>query len=181
MCGPGNNGGDGLVAARHLVQFGYEVGVVYPKRPGRKLFVNLAEQMKMCRIPVMEALPPQPDLDSNYDVLLDAVFGFSFAGKVRAPFDTVLEGLSSSNLPLCSVDIPSGWDVDQGPGELDSPLLPQVLISLTMPKQCSSHFHGRHYLGGRFIPPTIAEKYGFEQPPMKGTNQVVLLHEAKEL
>ena len=177
VCGPGNNGGDGLVAARHLVQFGYDVAVVYPKQPQKELFVNLATQMEMCRIPVMTSLPPQPALDADYDVLLDAIFGFSFAGAVRAPFDEILDGLRSSQRPLCSVDIPSGWDVEEGPAQLEAPLQPQVLISLTMPKRCAAHFNGRHYLGGRFVPPPIAEKYGFEQPPMKGAQQVVLLHE----
>ena len=86
VCGPGNNGGDGLVAARHLWQFGYEPTVVYPKRPQRPLFINLCEQMRMMEIPVLEALPDE--LEKKHDLILDAIFGFSFTGAPRAPFDT---------------------------------------------------------------------------------------------
>jgi len=178
-CGPGNNGGDGLVAARHLLQFGYEVGVVYPKRPSKPLFVNLAEQMKMNGIPLLIELPQQPNLDTDYDLLVDAVFGFTFAGAVRAPFDVLLQQLKESSLPLLSVDIPSGWDVERGPGDTSTALQPETLISLTMPKRCAAHFEGTHYLGGRFVPATISEKYGFEQPAFPGMDQVVLLHGPK--
>ena len=48
---------------------------------------------------------------SSTDVILDAIFGFSFHPPVRAPFDAVLPLLAKSGLPIVSVDIPSGWDV----------------------------------------------------------------------
>ena len=174
VCGPGNNGGDGLVAARHLAQFGYRPAVLYPKRPSRPLFVNLATQMEMMAIPLLDAMPEQ--LDQEYDLVLDAVFGFSFAGAVRPPFDTVLDAMRRSRLPLCSVDIPSGWHVELGPeGAAGEALMPETLISLTAPKLASAHFAGYHYLGGRFVPPPIFEKYGFEQPIFPGAEQVVLI------
>uniref|UniRef100_A0A7S0LIF6 NAD(P)H-hydrate epimerase n=1 Tax=Coccolithus braarudii TaxID=221442 RepID=A0A7S0LIF6_9EUKA len=170
VCGPGNNGGDGLVAARHLWQFGYSPTVVYPKRPQKTLFVNLAAQMDMMGIPLLQELPT---LTGEYDVILDAVFGFSFSGAVRAPFDTILPAISASGLPIVSVDIPSGWDVERGPTDATGALQPDVLVSLTMPKACSSHFAGAHYLGGRFVPRVLAQQFGFEQPTFPGTAQVV--------
>ena len=173
LAGPGNNGGDGLVAARHLLQFGYSPTVVYPKRPSKPLFVNLATQMEMNGIPLLDALPSP----LNADVVLDAIFGFSFKGAVRAPFDAILPALRDSGVPLVSVDVPSGWDVEAGPGDDEGALQPDVLVSLTMPKKCAAHFRGAggHYLGGRFVPPALAKKYGFVQPPFLGTDQVVKL------
>jgi len=44
----------------------------------------------------------------NSDVILDAIFGFSFVPPIRAPFDTALKLISESKLPIVSVDIPSG-------------------------------------------------------------------------
>jgi NAD(P)H-hydrate epimerase len=85
------------------------------------------------------------------NVILDAIFGFSFKPPVRAPFDYALEFISISRLPIVSVDIPSGWDVESGNAE-GVGLNPDVLISLTAPKLGVQHFKGRHFLGGRFVP-----------------------------
>jgi len=91
---------------------------------------------------------------ASHDVILDAIFGFSFKPPVRAPFDEALPLLSSSGLPIVSVDIPSGWDVEKGNAE-GVGLLPDVLISLTAPKKGVSSFTGRHFLGGRFVPKQV--------------------------
>ena len=57
----------------------------------------------------MQQLPSPTDIDANYDVILDAIFGFSFKGGViRAPFDGILDALKQCKSPICSVDVPSG-------------------------------------------------------------------------
>ncbi|KAJ1640873.1 YjeF N-terminal domain-containing protein [Pavlovales sp. CCMP2436] len=78
VCGPGNNGGDGLVAARHLYHFGRAVTVVLPKRNTKvPIFTNLAVQLHALHVPVLDTLPAL----EGFDVIVDAIFGFSFAGE----------------------------------------------------------------------------------------------------
>ena len=62
-----------------------------------------------------------------------------------------------SRIPIASIDVPSGWDVEAGPSPLDPSLVirPELLISLTAPKHCARKFDGKfHALGGRFMPPS---------------------------
>ena len=48
---------------------------------------------------------------NSSDVVLDAIFGFSFKGDPRPPFDTVIESLKNTDKPIVSVDIPSAWEL----------------------------------------------------------------------
>jgi hydroxyethylthiazole kinase-like uncharacterized protein yjeF len=105
VCGPGNNGGDGLVAARHLHHFGYHVSVCYPKVTQKPIFQRLVTQLEGLQIPIAQTLPETLE---SFDVIVDAIFGFSFKGDVRAPFDAILESLKRVPVPIVSVDIPSG-------------------------------------------------------------------------
>ena len=106
-------------------------------------------------------LTPTPDTHSlkdalaSSDVILDAIFGFSFKPPVRAPFDAALPLIANSGLPIVSVDVPSGWNVDEGKAD-DLALEPDVLVSLTAPKEGVRKFRGRHFLGGRFVPKCVA-------------------------
>lgn len=59
--------------------------------------------------------------------------------------------LNKTKIPIVAVDIPSGWDVDKGPTK--EGLRADMLVSLTAPKLCAKGFKGRHFLGGRFVPP----------------------------
>jgi NAD(P)H-hydrate epimerase len=106
------------------------------------------------------------------DHIVDALFGFSFKPPIRDPFPAVIQLLSQTKLPVTSVDIPSSWDVDEGPAP-DNKFHPSNLVSLTAPKPAAKFFHGRHFVGGRFIGKEFANKYQFDIPDYAGIDQVV--------
>ena len=178
VCGPGNNGGDGLVAARHLTLFGFDCTVVYPKQSKKQHFVNLVKQMGDVGVTILEEMPLEAK-EGQYAAIVDAIFGFSFKGEggIREPFNSIITDMiasqgkgDGSGTSIISVDVPSGWDVNGGDG--GTGFMPDVLISLTSPKLSSKKFTGRHFVGGRFLPPAIAEKYGVSMPPYEGVQQV---------
>ncbi|KAH6624002.1 YjeF N-terminal domain-containing protein [Chaetomium sp. MPI-SDFR-AT-0129] len=170
--GPGNNGGDGLVAARHLRHYGYQPSVYYPKRPKNDLYQRLAKQLEDLDIPFVDDFPTA--LQST-DHIVDAIFGFSFSGEVREPFPAVIQAMSETKLTVTSVDAPSSWDIEDGPPKsgVGSNFHPSVLVSLTAPKPLVKHFRGRHFVGGRYVTNLIARKYDFEVPEYEGIDQVV--------
>ncbi|KAK6457877.1 YjeF N-terminal domain-containing protein [Scheffersomyces xylosifermentans] len=184
LVGPGNNGGDGLVAARHLKLWGgYDPILYYPKRTKNQLYSNLVTQLHDLDVNELESVEDVKRLVSvpqaGVDLIIDSLFGFSFKPPIRAPFDELIRYLAENHdkiAPIVSVDIPSGWDVDKGPTDLD--INATMLVSLTAPKPCAARFVDSsaekiHYLGGRFINPKIAKKYDIEE--------LVDLYEGNEL
>ncbi|XP_011306119.1 NAD(P)H-hydrate epimerase [Fopius arisanus] len=172
-CGPGNNGGDGLVCARHLKLFGYDPEVYYPKKTTNKLYENLMHQCTQNGVTVHDKMADIKD-SKEFKVIVDALFGFSFKPPVREEFVPIIEYLKRAERPICSVDIPSGWDVEAGPPE-DEGIKPEMLISLTAPKLCAKKFKGIHFLGGRFVPKNLEVECGLKLPEYLGTELVVLL------
>ena len=177
VCGPGNNGGDGLVAARHLHHFGYPVTVHYPKQREKEPFAGLLTQLNALDIPVIKDLPlPKADL------IVDAIFGFSFDGSkgVRQPFADVIDAINIHPAPILAVDIPSGWHVDKGDiHEHHYVKRVDAIISLTAPKSCAAVAEERgvtHYVGGRFVPKKLCQELDFQVPTYSGVNGITRLN-----
>ncbi len=108
LCGPGNNGGDGFVAARHLVQAGYDVRLYLLGDVGAlKNDAARAAQLFTGKI-----LPLSPESIADADLVIDALFG---AGLNR-PLDGVAAALAgrlkSLATPVVAVDVPSGVNGD---------------------------------------------------------------------
>jgi len=171
-CGPGNNGGDGLVAARHLWQYGYKPVIYYPKQSKNELYQRLCTQLRSLDVPFTTDFTAAL---KETDHIVDAIFGFSFSGEVREPFGTIIQALQETSVPVTSVDAPSSWNIEEGPPKSGpgSSFNPANLVSLTAPKPLVKWFKGRHFIGGRFITPEVAKKYNIDFPPYQGIDQIV--------
>ncbi len=111
FCGKGSNGGDGFVAARHLLNDGAQVHVFLLGAASEikgdaktqfailKRFEKLTPELKIAKSPLKQFRP---------DVIVDAIFGTGFSGKVRKPFAATINWINQANVPVVSVDIPSG-------------------------------------------------------------------------
>uniref|UniRef100_A0A1I7U1C6 NAD(P)H-hydrate epimerase n=1 Tax=Caenorhabditis tropicalis TaxID=1561998 RepID=A0A1I7U1C6_9PELO len=173
LCGPGNNGGDGFVCARHLQQFGFNPSIIYPKESRNELMKSLVIQCETSNIPVNTTLPS--DL-KPFPLIVDALFGFSFKPPTRDPFTQILKTVRESGIHVFSIDIPSGWDVEKG-AESDDVIHPHAVISLTLPKMCMKNWTGPHFLGGRFIPRGLVDEHQLQMPEYPGFEQIVKIED----
>jgi len=131
VCGKGNNGGDGLAAARHLHRWGRLAGVACTDLGG--LTGAAAEEARaLTSLGVPIASSPSPGFDDAV-LLLDALLG---TGLSRAPEGRAaawIAAVEESGRPVVSVDVPSGLDADSGsvPGVC---VTASVTVTLGLPK-----------------------------------------------
>ena len=114
VCGKGNNGGDGLVAARHLAATGFDVETLF-LWPMDELTPDAAANLELLgggarQIGLDEAAAALADSG----VVVDAIFGTGFAGAPRAPADAAIEAINGSGAPVVAADIASGVDAATG-------------------------------------------------------------------
>lgn len=118
LCGPGNNGGDGFVAARHLWNRGYDVTVVlcgHPARMKPDAAVNFTIVSRM-GIPLLQN--PDPGalrrVFEQAELVVDALFGTGLKEKLEPPYPAVIRELNRAQKKVVAVDLPSGIDADTG-------------------------------------------------------------------
>lgn len=119
--GRGNNGGDGLVAARYLKTAGAEAQVymLEPRDTGYGALV-VANLQRAGQAGVKVKLITKDDIEilseefSKADILLDALLGVSAVGKPTGPVRRVIQLMNKSAKPIIAVDVPSGLSVDTG-------------------------------------------------------------------
>jgi NAD(P)H-hydrate epimerase len=119
--GPGNNGGGGLAAARHLANRGARVRVILA-RPvnrlsdaGRNQLATLLQMSVDCRVAIYDVADEELDRElASADAIVDAILGYRASG---APHDGVLwlvDRIARAAAPVISLDVPSGMDPDTG-------------------------------------------------------------------
>src|SRR5688572_27125641 len=117
VCGKGNNGGDGLVAARLLRETGFEVETLL-LWPADELSDDAAENCGRLAEPARQVDPGEigPALAGS-GCVVDAIFGTGFDGAPRSPANEAIEAMSECGAPVVAADIASG--VDGSTGEVE--------------------------------------------------------------
>jgi len=113
MCGPGNNGGDGYVAARLAVKAGIDVTVCSLIDP-RQLKGDAATACLDWQAQGGEVLPWPMAPDGDYDLALDALLGTGIDRAVGGEFRSAIAWLNRLDCPRLAIDIPSGLNADTG-------------------------------------------------------------------
>jgi len=123
FCGTGNNGGDGYVIARHLLNSGFEAVVVIcgdrnKVKGDAKINLDILEGMGQ---PVKQLKLKDGDISgqveafsADADMLVDGLFGTGLSGELSDEYKELIESINGQHYPILAVDIPSGLDCDTG-------------------------------------------------------------------
>ncbi len=134
VCGKGNNGGDGLVAARWLRHWGYNVSAVvwslFDDLPGDAS--TALHAARMAGVPIL--MPAQAhDALQNAALVIDAVLGTGVVGSARGQAAEAIKLINAASRPVLAVDMPSGIATDTG--RVDGPAVrADVTVTFGLPK-----------------------------------------------
>ena len=118
FAGLGNNGGDGLVIARHLAGYGLSVTVFLLGEPDNirseecSWNWNLLKKMKSVKLLTDVNLEQLNNLE--FDIIIDGILGTGISGEIREPQASAITFINKSNAYKLAVDVPSGVDPDTG-------------------------------------------------------------------
>jgi len=156
LAGKGNNGGDGLVAARLLAKAGAQVTVVLAEpatrfSPSSKIEYKILQH---CIVDIMQWNNVKQKqaaicrLCAEADVVLDALLGTGFKGKLRDSYKTIIEAMPEG-LPVVAVDIPSGVEADTG--KVDKALPAFLTVTMIAGKPGLYLYPGAAYSGDIWV------------------------------
>ncbi|MGB5508993.1 NAD(P)H-hydrate dehydratase [Robiginitalea sp.] len=137
FCGTGNNGGDGLVLARHLVEHGYHVAVYVVKYSERRSddFLTNLKRLKARKMwpEYLDEGSPLPELHPDA-LIVDCVFGIGLNRPPQSWVGALFEHLNASGAFILSIDMPSGMYLDQLPEDLSKVVHANHILTFQAPK-----------------------------------------------
>ncbi len=115
VCGPGNNGGDGFVMARRLLQAKRAVTLVFDGDPARlPADAAMAHQAWLDAGGSVEKTLPAAPPDEGWALVADAMFGIGLQRPIEGHYAEWIAALNALDVPRMAIDIPSGLDADTG-------------------------------------------------------------------
>jgi NAD(P)H-hydrate epimerase len=183
--GKGNNGGGGLVVARHLHNWGARVTVLLPPQ---KLKDMTLKQMNLLKKLVIDLKCGAEALEylnkKKICIVIDALIGYSLSGPPRGWQGEMIKAINNLKIPVVSLDIPSG--LDSTTGEIYNPCVRATLtMTLALPKKGllvngAEKVTGKIYLADIGVPGELYKKMGFSVGPLFAEETIISLEDIAE-
>jgi ADP-dependent NAD(P)H-hydrate dehydratase / NAD(P)H-hydrate epimerase len=176
LSGIGNNGGDGIVAARVLHKEGWDVNVfLSSKHEGLKGDALLQYEAALrFGVPVKQAetlFEHKTDFLRPHTIIIDALFGTGLGKDIAGFYSDIINVLNRSKLSIIAVDIPSGISSDTGQ-VMGNAIKAECTVTFGLPKRGHLLYPGAEYTGKLFV-----ENIGFPAELLKSYNLTVELSE----
>ena len=143
FCSTGNNGGDGFVAARHLAEKGIEVKVYIV---GKRSSIKNDPKINLDKLNIgIKEIDSPVSIDS--DIIIDAIFGIGLKGAVREPARSIIVDLNKRNIPILSIDVPSGLDATTGECQEEACINATKTITFGLAKSGFYSTNGQKFTG----------------------------------
>lgn len=166
LAGTGGNGGGGMVAARHLHNWGAKIELILTKNPRQYHGVpahqlQILEQMGCQTTTVEKGL----DFTSAGALIIDAIIGYSLSGVPTGMAAQLITWANLQDVPILALDVPSGIDATAG-AIYDPAIRATATMTLALPKQGlrlknALPFVGELYLADIGVPPAL-----YSRPPL---------------
>lgn len=153
VCGKGNNGGDGFVCARHLMNCGFYVEVFLISEPDTlmgeaRLNIEILKRMGLAPrvLKNTDGLKDFKKSIKNAALVIDGIFGIGLSGPVQGFQKGIISSINRARRPVLSIDIPSGLDASSGK-VLGACILAQRTVTFALLKTGLLTVQGRHHAG----------------------------------
>jgi hydroxyethylthiazole kinase-like uncharacterized protein yjeF len=183
LCGKGNNGGDGLVAARVLAAAGKTVRVVLLGHENElkgeaagALDRLRSEAFGIALVEVVDEAGLAEALDET-ELLIDAVVGTGFKPPLRGLALAVRDLVAGLNVPVVAVDLPSGWDADSMEQTVEGAFRADAVVTFTAPKL--AHMFG--HLTAKTFGPVVVTGIGSPDAAVQSETRLTWTGSSKAL
>lgn len=154
LAGKGHNGGDGIAAARHLVNWGIETNILLAELPEnlKTTSVHHLSLVKKNNIyaEIWNNTKEQKQLFQEADVIVDSLLGYNINGNPRERYKALIIEANNANKPIIAIDLPSGLD-----GTTGAPNAPTIkanqTLTLALPKIGLTKKSATEYVGEVFV------------------------------
>jgi NAD(P)H-hydrate epimerase len=179
LCGSGSNGGGGLVAARHLSNWGAQVTVVLANPPDLLRPVPAQQWQAISCLPVSRLTfsPEETIRLLDHEIIVDALIGYGLRGSPTGTSAALINLVNESRRPVVSLDVPSGLDVYH-----NRPSTPCIkasaTLTLALPKTAlsapeSAPYVGLVYIADIGVPPTLYTQLGLSVSPLFDSGPII--------